>query len=51
MYARSRDQDSVIKDELTLFGFVPVLLWPLITVSNKLSLQNQLRNPRASDPE
>ena len=26
-------------------------LWPLIMVSNKVSLQNQLQNPRASDPE
>ena len=26
-------------------------LWPLITVSNKASLQNQLQNSRASDPE
>ena len=26
-------------------------IWPLITMSNKVSLQNQIRNPRASDPE
>ena len=26
-------------------------LWPLITVSNKASLQNQLQNPRTSDSE
>ena len=26
-------------------------LWPLIMVSNKVSLQNQLQNLRASDPE
>ena len=26
-------------------------IWPLIMVSNKASLQNQLQNPRASDPE
>ena len=26
-------------------------IWPLITVSNKTSLQNQLQNPRTSDPE
>ena len=25
--------------------------WLLITVLNKVSLQNQLQNPRASDPE
>ena len=26
-------------------------IWPLITVSNKVILQNQLQNPRASNPE
>ena len=26
-------------------------LWPLIMMSNKVSLQNQLQNPCASDPE
>ena len=26
-------------------------LWQFITVLNKVSLQNQLQNPRASDPE
>ena len=38
-----------------LFGMLPSArnskFWPLITVSNKVSLQNQLQNPRASDPE
>ena len=28
-----------------------VTLWPLITVSNKISLQNQLQNPRARNSE
>ena len=36
---------------MDLFGFVPLLLWLLITVLNKSSLQNQLQNPRASDPK
>jgi len=34
-----------------LHGQWIVTLWPLITVSNKVNLQNQLQNLRASDPE
>ena len=33
------------------FDSIGVIVWPLITVSNKTSLQNQLQNLRASDPE
>ena len=43
---------------MALYGFVRIValvnsaqLGSLIMVSNKVSLQNQLQNPRASDPE
>ena len=43
---------------MALFGWGRIValvnsnkLWPLIMMSNKVSLQNQLQNPRASDPE
>ena len=33
------------------FDSIGVTVWPLITVSNKTSLQNQIQNLRDSDPE